>query len=249
MLNYLRAEFYKVFRRKYFWVLLAAMLALETLFVLLLGTANDFAYLSGAMAATMPVGSYLAVLLADMVVSDPYKTGTMKNELAFGLSRSRIYLGKLAAAAAVALLFCGILFGWYLGGCWLFSSLGDPEAVRTNLGILAFVAAASLPLWLSVLSFSTALYLCLRNEFAGAVIAFLSLTLGVGVLTMLALMKLGPITKLAELLLRVMPSVQFDLYSGELTWGLMAKNWAIGLGWSAVSTAAGLAVFKRREVR
>lgn len=251
MLNYIKAELYKALHRKYLWVLLFIMLTLETLFALLwvLEGSKDFAGLMSTMTVTMPVGTYLAVLLADVVVSDPFKTGTMKNEVSFGLPRNRIYLGKLSAAAVTAVLFCAVLFAWYLGGCWLFSSHGDPEAFRTNLGILAYVAAASLPLWLATLSLALSLYMMIKNQLISVAVIVLILTGGGGILGLMSMMKLGIVAKLAALYLNMVPVIPLEAYQGDLTWNLMAENWAIGIGWTAVSTAAGIAVFRLRDIR
>lgn len=249
VLNYLRAELYKALHRNYFWIMLAVMLALEALFALFLWFgANDFAYLTGVMTSTMPVGSFLAILLADLVASDPFKTGTMKNELAFGLPRSRIYLGKLAAAVTVAMLFCVILFAWYLSICWLFSSHGDPGAVQTNLGILAYVAAASLPFWLATLSVSTAFFLTLKSQFAGVAVVFFLLTGGLGILGLVSMMRVGPVSAAAKFIIDIAPIVP-EGYHGDLTWALMAKHWLLGLGWTVLSSAVGMVVFRRREVK
>ena len=249
MLNYIKAELYKVCCRKYTWVFFAVMVALESLFALMWVGVMEFSNMVALMTATMPVGSFLAVILADLVVSDPYKSGTLKNEIAFGISRKRIYLGKLCSAAAVALLFCIVLFSHYLGGCWLLTGHSDPETIRVNLGILVFVAAASLPLWLGILGLTVALLMTLRSEMKAVVTVLFSITVGTGMLALLSMLRLWPIGSIASFVLSVFPTAQFGQYRGALTWDLMAKNWAVGLGWIAVTTAVGLAVFQRREVK
>lgn len=249
MLNYIKAELFKVVHRKYFWIFLAVMLALESFFALAWAGFDDFALLTAAMTTTMPIGSFLAILLADVVVSEPLKTGTIKNEISFGLTRSRIYLGKLFAAILVAVLFCAILFGWYLGGGWLLTARPDPEATRTNLAVLGCVTAASLPLWLGTLGLSAALFMTLKSEAAGLMAVFCFLTVGVGVLGLLSLMTYDPIAKAAKLLLDWMPVIGLEQFKGPLTGQLMMKNWCIGLSWLAGSTLAGLSVFRRREIK
>ena len=46
-----------------------------------------------------------------------------------------------------------------------------------------------------------------------------------------------------------MLTAPFWKYQDELTWQLMAQNWAIGLGWLLVSTAAGLWLLRRAEIK
>lgn len=249
MLNYIKAELYKACRRKYAWIMLFAMLGLESLFALLWVGSNDFAYMVSLMTTTMSLGSFLAILLADVVVSAPGKTGALKNEAAFGIGRSGIYLGKLSTAVIVALLFCAVLFAWYLGGCWLFSQHNDQEAARASLGILGYVTAASLPLWLGTLSLSLCLYMTLRSEFAGAVAVVGLLTMGANVLGIIAMLEIGPVARVAAILSELFPVAYIQQYSGALTWALMIKNWAVGLGWTAVSTFVGIAVFQKRDIK
>ena len=60
---------------------------------------------------------------------------------------------------------------------------------------------------------------------------------------------LAPIPSIASRVLSILPASQFGQYQDALTWDLMVRNWAIGLGWVAVTAAVGLAVFQRREVK
>lgn len=249
VLNYIKAELYKVCRRKYTWIFFAVMLVLESLFALVWTGSREFSDMVALMTTTMPVGSYLAVILADLVISDPYKSGTLKNEISFGIPRKRVYLGKLCSAVVVSLLFCAVLFSHYLGGCWLLTGHSNPEMIRANLGILAFVAAASLPLWMGTLGLAVALLMTLRSEMLAVIMVFLTITVGTGVLALLSMIQLEPIRSIASLVLSILPSSQFGQYQDALTWDLMVRNWAIGLGWVAVTAAVGLAVFQRREVK
>ena len=134
MLNYIRAELWKLRRRKYLWVLLAVMLGLEGLFAVMSAWHRDFSDLVELGAATMLLGLYLSIFLADMVFSDQYKIGTLKNEISFGLPRRRIYLGKLCAALLTGLASCALLLGFYLGA----ASTTQPSSAR-----LARMAAGS----------------------------------------------------------------------------------------------------------
>lgn len=248
LLIYIKAEFYKACRRRYTWVFLAVMLALETLFALMWIGPREFDYMVALLATTMQLGCFLSVILVSIVVSDSYKTGTLKNEVSFGLSRSRIYLGKLWAAALLSLAFCGVILLYYLGGCRLLTGPGDGEAVRANLAVLGYVTAASLPLWLGCLGLAMALFFLLHNEVAGVTGMFLFLTMGELVLSLLAGLQIRPVQGAVRWLAGILPNAPFGEFQGELTWGLMARCWLLGLGWLAGSTAVGLAVFRRRDL-
>ena len=74
---------------------------------------------------------------------------TLKNELSFGLTRGRVYLGKLAAALILGLALCGVLLVFCLGGGWLLLAHDQPENERINAAVLAFALLGALPLWCS----------------------------------------------------------------------------------------------------
>lgn len=84
MVNYIRAEFYKVFRRRYTWITLVVLLALEALMVAgwmftnSHGNHVDFYTGAGMLCVMLALGFYATLLTCDMVFADQYKNGTMK---------------------------------------------------------------------------------------------------------------------------------------------------------------------------
>ena len=129
MLNYLSAEFYKLRFHKGLYVGTGLLLLLE-LFVILPGImireqgreyiAQDvlLAFLLIAMSA----GIFIAPIFAAMVFDNQSGNGTLKNEIVFGVPRSRIYIGKLVAGAlagtVIAILAVSffLLLTYFLGG-------------------------------------------------------------------------------------------------------------------------------------
>ncbi len=129
MLNYLSAEFYKLRFHKGLYVGTGLLLLLE-LFVFLPGImireqgreyiAQDvlLAFLLIAMSA----GIFIAPIFAAMVFDNQSGNGTLKNEIVFGVPRSRIYIGKLVAGAlagtVIAILAVSffLLLTYFLGG-------------------------------------------------------------------------------------------------------------------------------------
>ena len=125
MRNYLAAECYKVFHRKYFYLSLLVVLALEGLIVWGSwftwsngNTGMDFYSAAITMVMLLSIGLYATILTGDMVFSEQYKYNTLKNEVAFGVPRWRIYLGKLTVATLVALVAAVVMtvFGGHPGG-------------------------------------------------------------------------------------------------------------------------------------
>lgn len=249
MLNYIRAELWKLRRRKYLWVLLAVMLGLEGLFALLSSWHRQFSEMVELGTATMPLGLYLSIFLADMVFSDQYKIGALKNEISFGLPRRRIYLGKLCAALVTGLASCALLLAFYLGFAWLVTGgRGDPAAIRESLALLGWVVLAALPLWVGMLGLSVAAFFLIKSELIAAAVLFFSLNVVPVVLGLASLIRGNPFSRALELLVNLMPVTFFSQFAGALTWAFMARCWAVGLGWLALSAAAGFSVFRRRQI-
>lgn len=249
MLNYTYAELWKLCRRKYPWVMLGVMLGLETLFVLGSAWHRDFNELVALGAATMLLGMYLTILLADMVFSEQYKAGTLKNEIAFGLPRARIYLGKLCAALAAGLGACAVILAFYLGAAWVATGgHGEPAAIRESMALLGWAVLAALPLWMGMLGLCAAVFFTVKSGMASAVILFFSLNLVPTALGLASMIRANPLGRPLELLVSVWLVTPFGQLQGAPGTGFLLRNWAIGLGWLALSSVAGLAIFKRRQI-
>ena len=150
MRNYVKAEFYKLSRRKYPWVVLGVALFLESLLMLgflLIGSSRIVFY--DGMTNLLPLlalGLLAPLLTCDMVFADQYKNGTLKNEVSYGLNRGKIYWGKLLAQTALSLLLCVVMMCYYVGMCFLL--LGhDPMEDVLALQIVGCALASALPLW------------------------------------------------------------------------------------------------------
>ena len=117
MADYLSAELYKVVHRKYTWIALGLFLGCVVLLTALWWATNShggFVPLSGALytlVMLLSVGLYAPLITTDLVFSEQYKIGTLKNEISYGIPRSRIYLGKLVLEIAVAVLACALAVG------------------------------------------------------------------------------------------------------------------------------------------
>ena len=123
MLNYIRAEVYKLARRKYTWIFLGVMLLLESLLVAawtytnFMGNHVDFYTGAIIVLSLLPMGFYAALLTSDIVFSEQYKHNTLKNEVSFGVPRGRIYLGKLLVQLGLSVVMCAVMIGYYLLLC------------------------------------------------------------------------------------------------------------------------------------
>ena len=249
MLDYIRAELYKVTHRAYPYVFLLLMLAGETLlaggwvFTNAHGNRITFASGAGMVVMILSMGLYCTILVGDMVFSDQFRHNTLKNEVSFGLPRGRIYLGKLIVACVTAICLCAMVLIYYLGLCRLVlpGEAGDLETLKA----VALAVLAALPLWLGGQALMIALYFLLRSGTAAAI---------VGVVIFLAVPQVWyvlacTVSDVFWVLHGVMLSTPLDEINTVTAFGpFLAKTAATGAGWFLAATAAGLIGFRRREI-
>lgn len=252
MADYLSAELYKVVHRKYTWIALGLFLGCVVLLTALWWATNShggFVPLSGALytlVMLLSVGLYAPLITTDLVFSEQYKTGTLKNEISYGIPRSRIYLGKLVLEIAVAVLACALAVGLYLALCVPTLPLeagpgrhahgGDKPDVGPGGPVPAvrLSPVAGGPGWLTcAFSCSAAAWRLPSPPSAWWP--------GIpGLLRLLGLL-LNPLFLTA---LR-----RFTLVAPMDNWDYpIWECWLIGLGWLAASTLLGLLLFQRREI-
>ena len=126
MLRSIRAEWYKAVRRPYFPILFltCTLLTVGAVYCLYLIktqspgiTPIGLPFALSLSPLGMVMGLWLVAIGGDLVFSEQYKIGTLKNEISYGIPRSRIYLGKLVLEIAVAVLACALAVGLYLALC------------------------------------------------------------------------------------------------------------------------------------
>lgn len=254
MLNYLRAELYKVVRRKYTWIALAAVLALEALlvsgwvFTNARGNYVDFYTGAGMLTMLLPMGFYATILTGDMVFAEQYKYSTLKNEVSFGIPRPRIYLGKLLAQTVLALAACVVIVVFFLALCWL-TLYHDPEADLLMMKVVGYCLLTALPLWLGAQALNCMLYFLFKSEIAASCTGAAVFAVVPAVIEVAALLLGGPVGEVLMAAHRHMPSVlleQAPRVAGD--WALCATAWMVGLAWVAVFTLVGIKVFSKKEI-
>ena len=127
MFNYLKSEWYRTFRQRRLWVLLGVIFLLGALYYLLAFYAFNWQQpgiesVLGELGTLMPgVGFCLLLFVCEAAFSDEKWLGTFKNSVSFGISRERIYFGKLLNSLRLCLLTLAalvavLLFGKFIGG-------------------------------------------------------------------------------------------------------------------------------------
>ena len=254
MLNYLSAELWRMSRRRIAWLGWALFLILTALAGLLWGMAN-MAEAMEAFADLLLLGVYLVYPLAAWADGEASRGGQLRNEAAFGLPRTRIYLGKLWAALiaglALFLLTAAVFFGATIplvGG----APVGE-EALLFARAYLIRETLIALPRYVGALSLAYLLCTAFRMPGLGAVLFYLYITFGELTLAAIEINGLGLVGALLDTFARaVRPYLltgAFISYGDTFARPGVAVSWATGLLWLVFTSAAGLFLFRRREIR
>ena len=259
MLNYIRAEAYKLLCRPYTYITLAVMLALEGIF------AEGFAFHNSHSSATPfggaivsivgmgVIGFCVCMLTGDIVFAGQYKNSTLKNEVSFGLSRTRIYLGKLLAQTLLSVLYLVVMMGFFIAA----SAVTLPHSMSIyfndafSLVIIGYYLACGIPLWIGA---QAALCMCLFliNSDMVASFSYIFLVFMLDSTIQLAGMLMGS-TPAARFLLDTyyyFPNPILGAAKGSVgSLAFLGRSWLVGAVWLAVCTAIGLYGFHRKEIK
>ena len=255
MRAYLTAEWGRTTARPYYRIYLAVMAALAAALALIWWWTGREGMFQGSFGECLSLlipffsaGIYLAVIVADAVFSDQYKTGTLKNEVSYGIPRVRIYLGKLLTAVVAGLLSVFLILLAYAVLCRLLIPAGpeDWKAIQAFL----FCLLADIPLWLGALSLTMAAMFNIAHTIPMLAVVLVCLS-GLGPVFR-GLMGLGPdwLSALAEALYHLTLTAPLDLADVSL-WdpAYLLWCWGVGLGWLAAATGVGMLMFTRKNVR
>lgn len=259
MLNFLRAEIWRYFRRpagKVLMILSLGLPAALNVFVRLCsiwweadgGTPYTLSVSGSIGIVAMPyAGIFLLMAIADAAFADENRRGTLRNTISAGISRGMVYFGKIAAGL--------LLSGLHLAGAWAaFFVSGflllpaDWGTLRANIREGALIILLVLPLWLGVFGILYLLYFSFRNGMAASLAA-----------------AAGSVVFLAGIAFLQHPIAEWIFQRQLLTWFLafpleilileespldvLRMSWLVGGGHFLICTAAGGLLFCRREIR
>ncbi len=117
MLNYIKSECYRVIHSRSTYVMTGIMAVLPVLFHIILyvtGVASsitqDFPYDITSFSFSFLTGSpmlftYAGLIVAAVLYEDEHKNGNLKNAVAFGISREKLFLGKCITAVLTATVY------------------------------------------------------------------------------------------------------------------------------------------------
>ena len=251
MLNYLSAEWYKLRRTKGIFIAFGILLALiATVFLPTFWSLTPAVEVYAvAYLAFLPLGFFLAPVFAIRAFDDQYGRGTLKNEIVFGIPRSRCYLGKLAVGGLVGTAAALVVLGFYLLMCVLSGSLRE-EGADIYWQLCVQGTFTVLPLWLASLSVSFFLQAVVKSSAGAVALNYILLFFS---LPMSCLAPEVPAGSLVWSFFRYFffAAPYRGIYDTPLDSQVMNMGWAwlLGLCWMAVTTLVGIAIFERKEIK
>lgn len=260
MFNYIQAEFYKLLHRKYTYIALGIFLLLEGLLVAGFGFHNALnkpTPFGGAIPIVVDMGTIgfcVSLLTADIVFAGQYKNSTLKNEVSFGLSRTQIYLGKLAAQTLLSVAYLVAMIGFYLGACAIVLPLEPGAAAFYSpseaLTIVGYFLAVGFPLWVSGQAAACMCQFLISGDMAAS-FAYVGIVFVLdGIIQIMGLLIRG---RAGDVLLKLCNYFPRTVLEGAKSmvgnWAYMGKAWLVGAFWLAACTAIGLYGFRKKEIK
>ena len=252
MLNYLRSEWYRTVRRKYLYISAGVVVLLAAAYFALIRfnqIAFGFEQMLPFLALLVPSTGFYAILLVnDAAFSDEHKHGTMKNTISYGVSRPAVYFGKLLNCLVFCILSLAALVALIIGAGILLGGVEDWQVFWQNMEFFGKNLLASFPLWLCGAAAANAFSCNIRSS-VGWVFAYIGVFNGFNLL----LRALSGAIPVCLTIRGYLPSYLISrLGEGALlddSGALMGLCWIVGLTAAVVFALAGLAVFRRTEVK
>ena len=260
MLNYLSAELYKLRHKKSLFIGMAVLLGLESLLFtpnLWMEDTPTADALALFLDTLLPLGLFLAPVFAVLVFDDQYGQGTMKNEVVFGVPKSRIYLGKLLTGMVTGTLAAAVAVGWYLLLCVL---TAGPLGTQTPWGLMLLDMVGAWLTWLAAFSFAIFLLFSMRSTTGAMILAYLVAFVGTPVGIVGVGESAAPWIKLMVNLFYSAPYQRFWLwgkgtvpllpgYAQSIDWTPLNHALVVCVVWVGGCTALGLLRLRRREIK
>lgn len=253
MLNYMKSEWFRTFHRKYLYIMTGCLCALVILASVFLKVNEDVMYdmtdymgtfLLSIVTTGLSMGYYLAMIVADMMFSDEYKHQTLKNTVSYGISRVKIYLGKLISGLMAGVLVMAVTVAVTVVTALLVFG-PDAEFSGHLLNTMLPKLLAFIPLWMGGVAMGTMLLFFFKNT--AATFAFL----GIAMVLPAIFGYISPLYPIFGEIKNLMVVTKINLVSNAslVSGSLMADCWITGLAAVVMYTVIGALVFSRKEIK
>lgn len=254
MINYMKSELYRSLKNRNLKIMMAIFLSLLTAMVLVLYyyrmTDATFRYANTRFALGNIYTSMTLVLILTMMISaiiddGEYKNHTMKHSVAFGVSRTTIYMGKFFVQAIVCVIVYVIITAFLTGISFLF-------LVHSNVGEVAILARISVDCLTCLLAGLTISYFFImnsENQMIGATWGMVVI-MGLPVVCNLLGRKVEMVEKIGSILPYNLISYDGKVISSNgSNMGAAVNTSVIGVIWIAAFLLIGLVTFQKKEIK
>lgn len=252
MMNMVRADLYALLRGKAFYVTFGIVLLVNMFMIggLAIGMGIGMPPLDGMGSARFLYGSdttvFLLLPLFFMAAAPIFIYATVKNDLAWGIPRARLYLSKLATT----MLLCAFSLLFYMASGMLVATAINGFGSPVDGYWQNFFQVLGSQLFIMLALTCIGIFLVFTTKRTGAVIGiyFAFILVPTIVFAIMSAMGLGTAAEmLRELDLR--DSISRLANIGQMETGEAAKILGAGAAYMLVSTAGGIALFKRAEIK
>ncbi|SDP82170.1 ABC transporter permease [Clostridium gasigenes] len=169
MINYIKAELYRNFNRKYLWiatVIISILAILGNVALLKVKTDMDIETSNKALAMlfnmvlTMPI--FIVVFFVDCVTAEENKFDTVKNVITFGLSRTKLVLGKIITSTLIAIIVAIVAISVFIISYATLIGLNDEMLVKFY-DLLRNILVV-MPLWIASICMATSISIVVKNS-------------------------------------------------------------------------------------
>lgn len=261
MLSYMKSEIYHVLHEKTIYIAATVLPGLTVLMNVMLavlsGVDESFRYgtvrfslnmLTGLMIAVV----YAAIAMGSLLTSDK-KTGVLKNIVATGLSREKIFIGKCLVTLLFSVILLILTVGALVASAYLLLENREWEPLRQLLsGILTiFPFAVATMMYIIVVSMhndsnGNLIIMCFLYLLFPHIIRALSMVDVFGVVATV----LGKISSWLPLnMLNYEVNVWFSSY--DCFWdkpGGLARGILAGIAWIVIMSVAGIRVYRKQDL-
>jgi len=165
MLNYIKSEWYRVLHSSTIYVFTGIVAGLSFLINIVLWFLDkyDSSFRYGTTAFSLsnfvmllPLMFYMGLIIVSLLFAGEKKSGVLKNSIAFGISREKLFAGKCIVSAVISICSLSVILFVFMTSAVLLLEPGiEPDAVYITLqGVLCMLimAVASEVLIIALLS-------------------------------------------------------------------------------------------------
>ncbi|MEG2747282.1 MAG: ABC transporter permease [Gordonibacter sp.] len=163
MLNYMKSEWYRISRGKEIYLftgILCAIVVAANVLLCVMAATPDFPYSTvrfslSNLLSSLGVLFFVAGILVWVLFADDRKDGTLKNAVAYGLSRCSLFVGKCVVSVAFGLASMVLVLAVYIGSAVLLLEGSTESVVWLLKGVAAALPFTVACVVLAVAAFAT----------------------------------------------------------------------------------------------